>query len=41
MLSGLYVNAETDIEEVIVELEKGPGNRVELEGLYQLKVDEL
>jgi len=41
LLSGLYVNAERDLEEVITEIEKGEGNRVERERLYMLKVDEL
>lgn len=37
-LSGLYVDAERDLGELIEGVEKG---RVEREGLYVLKVDEL
>jgi short-subunit dehydrogenase len=40
-LSGLYVDAERDLGEMIEEVEKGTGNRVETERLYMLKVDEL
>jgi NAD(P)-dependent dehydrogenase (short-subunit alcohol dehydrogenase family) len=40
-LSGLYVDAERDLEEMIVEVEKGAEGRVQREGLYVLKVDEL
>ncbi|KAN0089118.1 hypothetical protein V8E51_019378 [Hyaloscypha variabilis] len=40
-LSGLYVDAERDLGEMIEEIEKGEGNRIETERLYVLKVDEL
>jgi NAD(P)-dependent dehydrogenase (short-subunit alcohol dehydrogenase family) len=40
-LSGLYVDAERDLGELIEEVEKGPESRVQREGLYVLKVDEL
>ena len=40
-LSGLYVDAERDLGEMIEEVEKGAGSRVEKERLYVLKVDEL
>lgn len=42
LLSGLYVNAERDIGELLTEMETLMGRRrVEREKLYQLKVDEL
>jgi NAD(P)-dependent dehydrogenase (short-subunit alcohol dehydrogenase family) len=40
MLSGLYVDAETDLGELLTEMEKDPG-RVKRERLYVLKVDEI
>jgi NAD(P)-dependent dehydrogenase (short-subunit alcohol dehydrogenase family) len=40
-LSGLFVDAERDLGEVIEEVEKGPQGRVQKEGLYVLKVDGL
>lgn len=40
-LSGLFVNASRDIEEVIQEIEKGEGNMVETRKLYMLRLDEL
>jgi hypothetical protein len=40
-LSGLYVDAERDLGEMIEELEKGTGSRAEEERLYVLKADEL
>jgi len=40
-LSGLYIDAERDLGEMIEEVEKGPAGRVQREGLYVLKVDEL
>jgi NAD(P)-dependent dehydrogenase (short-subunit alcohol dehydrogenase family) len=40
ILSGLYVNAERDMEELIGKMEKDRGRKVEREKLYTLKVDE-
>lgn len=40
-LSGLYVDAERDLGELIEEVEKGPEGRVQKEVLYVLKVGEL
>lgn len=40
ILSGLYVNAERDLEEVIGKMEKDWGETVRRERLYVLKVDE-
>jgi short-subunit dehydrogenase len=40
-LSGLYLDAERDLGELIEEVEKGSEGRVEREALYVLKVDEL
>jgi hypothetical protein len=40
VLSGLYVEAERDMGEVLAEMEKDPG-RVKRERLYVLKVDEI
>jgi NAD(P)-dependent dehydrogenase (short-subunit alcohol dehydrogenase family) len=41
ILSGLYVNAERDLEEVITRMESDWGRKVERDRLYVLKVDEL
>jgi NAD(P)-dependent dehydrogenase (short-subunit alcohol dehydrogenase family) len=41
VLSGLYVDAERDMGDLIEEVEKGEGSRVAGEKLYVLKVDEL
>jgi NAD(P)-dependent dehydrogenase (short-subunit alcohol dehydrogenase family) len=40
ILSGLYVNAERDLEELIGKIEKDNGRRVERDRLYVMKVDE-
>ncbi|CZR59253.1 uncharacterized protein PAC_09145 [Phialocephala subalpina] len=41
ILSGLYVNAERDLEELLTRMESDWGRKVERERLYVLKVDEL
>jgi NADP-dependent 3-hydroxy acid dehydrogenase YdfG len=41
VLSGLYVDAERDLGELIEEVEKGEGSRVVRDNMYMLKVDEL
>lgn len=40
VLSGLYVNAERDLEEVVARMEKDKGRKVERDRLYRLKIDE-
>lgn len=40
VLSGLYVNAERDLEEVVGRMEKDRGRKVERDRLYRLKIDE-
>lgn len=40
ILSGLYINAERSIEELIEKMEKDRGRKVERDRLYTLKVDE-
>ncbi|KAE8451875.1 hypothetical protein EG329_002716 [Mollisiaceae sp. DMI_Dod_QoI] len=41
ILSGLYINAERDLEELITSMESDWGRKVERDRLYVLKVDEL
>jgi NAD(P)-dependent dehydrogenase (short-subunit alcohol dehydrogenase family) len=41
ILSGLYVNAERDLEELIGSMEKDWGRKVKRDRLYVLKVDEM
>lgn len=40
VLSGLYVNAERDLEELITRMEKDRGRKVARDRMYVLKVDE-
>ena len=40
ILSGMFINSERDLGEMIAAVERDPG-RVERERLYTLKVDEL
>jgi NAD(P)-dependent dehydrogenase (short-subunit alcohol dehydrogenase family) len=40
ILSGLYVNAERDLEQLIEKMEKDRGRKVARDKLYVLKVDE-
>lgn len=41
VLSGLYVDAERDLGELIEEVEKGMESRLVKGNMYKLKVDEL
>ena len=41
LMSGKYIDATQDLGEVLNEARKGPEGRIEMEGLYTLKVDTL
>ncbi|KAI9790206.1 MAG: hypothetical protein M1833_002092 [Piccolia ochrophora] len=41
LLSGKFVDAQHDLGQVLDEVKKGSGNRIERENLYHLKLDEL